>query len=200
MAVSINKKRIPWNKNKSKHGIIAKDRAEYIKKYNKIYYNKNIEYSKNRVKEYYYNMSPEERKKRRQIQHYKHYKKRYQDFKKENNISDAFSNEHITKLRLSHLGKIGSLASNWQGGKSDINRRLRSQDKYDQWRKSIFERDEYICQNCEQKSGILHAHHIKLWSKYPKLRYKINNGITLCKKCHNLFHKLYGYSYKLIIR
>lgn len=38
----------------------------------------------------------------------------------------------------------------------------------------------------------LEAHHIKSWKNYPKLRYKVSNGKTLCYECH---HKR---GYKLI--
>ncbi len=57
---------------------------------------------------------------------------------------------------------------------------------YKSWRKKVFERDEYSCQKCGQIAGYLTAHHKKSWAKYPKLRYKLTNGITLCEDCHKL--------------
>ncbi len=53
--------------------------------------------------------------------------------------------------------------------------------RYDEWRNAVFERDKYTCQKCEAR-GYIEAHHIKSWKNYPKLRYKISNGITLCKQ------------------
>jgi hypothetical protein len=62
-----------------------------------------------------------------------------------------------------------------------------------EWRRQIFERDNYTCQLCGIKSGcghrlILNAHHIKHWKDYPELRRDLNNGVTLCKDCHNYVH------------
>jgi len=61
--------------------------------------------------------------------------------------------------------------------------------EYKQWRKEVFVRDYFTCQICQKVGGYLQAHHIKSWAKYPKLRYEVSNGITLCKECHNLIPK-----------
>lgn len=52
------------------------------------------------------------------------------------------------------------------------------------WTKAVFERDDYVCQECGQKGYKLQAHHIKPYASYPELRWKLNNGKTLCIECH----------------
>ena len=58
--------------------------------------------------------------------------------------------------------------------------------KYIKWRMVVFNRDNFTCQGCGLVGVYLEAHHIKGWTKYPKLRYKIDNGVALCKECHKL--------------
>jgi hypothetical protein len=62
-------------------------------------------------------------------------------------------------------------------------------EKYTQWRKSIFERDDYTCQSCFIRPGkgkkvVLNADHIVRWSLAPELRFELSNGQTLCRECH----------------
>ncbi|MCK6462850.1 MAG: HNH endonuclease [Candidatus Pacebacteria bacterium] len=73
---------------------------------------------------------------------------------------------------------------NWKGGIKHKNQKLRASAKYNNWRKKIFKRDNFTCQICKQKGGKLEADHILAWADYPKERFKIKNGRTLCKDCH----------------
>lgn len=85
-----------------------------------------------------------------------------------------------------------SKGNNWQGGKTKQNLILRNSIRFRLWRLSVFERDNFTCQKCDQKGGKLEAHHKKSFSKYPKLRFKVSNGQTLCKKCHKLTNNFAG--------
>lgn len=74
---------------------------------------------------------------------------------------------------------------------------IRTSSVYSEWRKAVFERDNYTCQKCGVRGGQLHAHHIENFSSREDLRMEVSNGITLCERCHsvkypNSFHAIYG--------
>ena len=77
----------------------------------------------------------------------------------------------------------------WQGGITEVKSRDNLYPGYKEWRTSVYRRDNYTCQTCgENKSGSLQAHHIKDRANHPDLIVDIDNGITLCKKCHMEVH------------
>jgi NUMOD3 motif/HNH endonuclease len=89
----------------------------------------------------------------------------------------------ITRLKISNKKK-GSNHHNWKGGVTPINVSIRNSSEYKIWRTLVFQRDHYTCQKCGEIGGNLCAHHIRPFSKYPLLRFDINNGQTLCFNCH----------------
>ena len=96
------------------------------------------------------------------------------------------SKETKKKMRLSSLGEKGT---NWKGGVTGKNYRIRRSRKYAEWRKAVFVRDNYTCQKCGARSSAgnrvrLNADHIKPFAFYPELRFDVNNGRTLCESCH----------------
>jgi len=79
----------------------------------------------------------------------------------------------------------GDRSTNWKGGIAYPRNLVMARSEYKEWRKKVFERDNFTCQKCgDDIGGNLQAHHIKKFSKHPELRYDVNNGVTLCTTCH----------------
>ena len=89
--------------------------------------------------------------------------------------------------------RMGSKNPNWNGGTSPRHKLDRMNIKYRLWREEVFKRDNYTCQICGTRGGYIEPDHIKPFALYPELRFDINNGRTLCKKCHEET-PTYGYS------
>jgi len=88
----------------------------------------------------------------------------------------------------------------WRGGISSLRTQIYNSVEYKSWRRAIFERDNYICMKCCLVGGTLNPHHIKSFSEILeeykiktvqealncKELWNIDNGLTLCKRCHKL--------------
>jgi hypothetical protein len=92
------------------------------------------------------------------------------------------------KLSKARIGKNNPMYNkkpwNWMGGNTQ-NRKYNM--KYWIWRRDVFKRDNYICQECgvKLKRKDCVAHHIKPWRDYKELRFNVDNGVTYCRSCHN---------------
>lgn len=99
--------------------------------------------------------------------------------------------QHLIKLNLAEYETKNILKIYKPGRKRD-----RNTQEYKKWRADVYKRDNYTCKICNMRGVPIEAHHIKPWAKYPKERYDINNGITLCKECHKNIHRHGGTKWK----
>lgn len=129
------------------------------------------------------------------------------------NNNPMFDKE-ISKKSLEHRMKISQCRKRennmseddilWNEFITPIQEKIRKLIEYKNWRNKIYERDNYICVSCGYDKGkILNAHHNKFFckiitenkittieeAKECQELWDINNGITLCKKCHIEIHK-----------
>lgn len=82
---------------------------------------------------------------------------------------------------------------NWKGGITDETKRLRQTEEYNAWRKMVYIKNNYTCQDCGAKDDLV-AHHLKGFREYEELRFDVDNGITLCRPCHKKRHTEVGLS------
>lgn len=61
---------------------------------------------------------------------------------------------------------------------------------HEEWSKQVKERDQYTCQRCGKVMSPREAkahHKLPIWFM-PLYQFDLNNGICLCKECHNAIH------------
>jgi len=142
------------------------------------------------------------------------------------NISKALfgkkhSQEHRAKNKKASIGKsvgnknpcFGKFGSNhpaWKGDKAKgiLRERIYGSQKYKDWRRAVFTRDNWTCQECG-KQGYIEAHHnkksyslimknINTYDEAIKCKklWDIGNGKTLCRSCHEKTFVFFGNQYK----
>ncbi len=106
--------------------------------------------------------------------------------------------KHSIERRIAQSARLqGIPIEKWSGFATTKTDRLKSTGEYKNWRKQVFERDNWTCQKCNAKGGKLHPHHIKPKSTNPKVVFDVSNGITFCVKCH---HKTDSYGVNMLTK
>lgn len=110
-----------------------------------------------------------------------------------------FTSEHRNKISLSRKGKYTKEENhNWKGGITKRMELLRKSPEYKKFVQAVLKRDWYKCLVCPSKKE-LEVHHIYPRRDFPERIFDIDNGITLCKKCHGLtFYKEYNFIEKFL--
>lgn len=119
------------------------------------------------------------------------------------------TNETKQKISIKRRGKNkGVNHHNWNGGITSLYKAIRELIERKNWRVSIFKRDNFTCRICgDNKGGNLVAHHIYPFANILEdfkiksiedayncdILFDINNGITLCERCHKKIHSKCGY-------
>ena len=103
------------------------------------------------------------------------------------------TNAHLGKYSRTEEGKksftekmSGEKHPQWISDRSLLKKRdQRNDSAYIDWRQKVYKRDEGKCRMSNEECVTkIEAHHILSWRDHPKLRYEVNNGITLCKFHH----------------
>lgn len=118
------------------------------------------------------------------------------------NTGKKHSKETKKKLSESAKKRTGDKNSNWRGGINKLTNAIRNCEKYNYWKVGVFIRDDHSCQKCGSKKEteahhIVHFNTIMINHNIQTLEealntqelWNVDNGITLCKKCHKLEHK-----------
>ena len=87
---------------------------------------------------------------------------------------------------------LGRRRPPWIKEKAEMDKKVRLSRQYYIWKGAVLRRDNYSCVMCgDDRKSQLEADHIKPFSLFPELRFAIDNGRTLCNKCHKKT-KTYG--------
>jgi 5-methylcytosine-specific restriction endonuclease McrA len=129
-------------------------------------------------------------------------------------LGKKLHHDHIEKIRQGNKGKVrtvdvrrkfskirrGPLSRLWKGGVTPLQHLIRQSLKYRQWRKDVFDRDDYTCTQCGSRGNkieadhypvrfatIFHSNNIKSLDEADACSslWDINNGRTLCYECHH---------------
>lgn len=87
------------------------------------------------------------------------------------------------RLKLRQI-KLGANNPQWRGGVTVGRVKMINTMEYKAWRKAVYTRDNYTCQQCGERGGKLNADHIIPWWRDEQRRLDVSNGQTLCEKCH----------------
>lgn len=112
--------------------------------------------------------------------------------RKNKTMEEIFGVEKALEMKIK-MSKAKTGEKEFTGFRKNFNRRFRNNIQWKIWREKVFIRDDYTCQKCKSKGIYIEAHHIIpvkecLSLKKEELIFDVDNGISLCRKCHMNVH------------
>ena len=112
--------------------------------------------------------------------------------RKNRTMEDIFGVEKALDMKIK-MAKAKTGEINFTGFRKNKNRQFRNSINWKLWREKIFIHDDFTCQKCKVRGIYIEAHHlipVKECIKLAKenLIFDVNNGISLCRKCHMNVH------------
>lgn len=119
-------------------------------------------------------------------------------FKYKRTCLDKYGVDNYSKTEKFRKEFSGRNSPNWK--ENTLHERTERQlPEYREWRQNVFQRDHFTCQCCgahnhkgNNQTVVLNAHHIYNFNDNKDKAIDLDNGITLCEKCHIKFHSIYG--------
>lgn len=110
-----------------------------------------------------------------------------------------FGTEYYAQTKMHSESMKGERNNFWIDGRN-ANYVARNSSSTKTFARLVKQRDNYTCFACgykaipkNGKTREVEAHHIIGYAVNPEIAWDLNNGITLCRKCHKNFHTIYGY-------
>lgn len=98
-------------------------------------------------------------------------------------VRPALEHQQFCSKPCADKGGLRYFGKDHPNYREDARRKNRG-GSHHKWVNAVIGRDKATCQHCGATDIELHAHHIKSYKDFPEYRYDVNNGITLCFKCH----------------
>jgi hypothetical protein len=104
------------------------------------------------------------------------------------------------------LNRTKEKSTNWKGGMYALRKLVQNRPEYWEWRKAVFQKDNYLDWFSGCRGGKLEAHHIIPFSTIIKNNgiktieeamackelFDISNGVTMLKSNHLAYHEMWG--------
>lgn len=106
-------------------------------------------------------------------------------------LGRKYTIEHRLAISKGQRKAVKEGRHHWKKNEKAHKDQPRTHIEYKIWKEKLLIRAQEKCEKCGNQNR-LHAHHIKCFYKFPRLRFDIENGQILCISCHHRLHKTKG--------